>query len=48
MASPAHHARDSREEAAMAAIAFNVVGQKTRIRGTLESRLIAPSENAGG
>jgi hypothetical protein len=46
MASPAHHARDSREEAAMAAIAFNVAEHKNRIRGALESRLIAPGEMA--
>jgi hypothetical protein len=44
MASSAHHARESREEAAMAAIAFNVAEHKTHIRGALESRLIAPSE----
>jgi hypothetical protein len=44
MASSAHHRRWIRQEAAMAAITFNVAEHQTQIRGALESRPIAPSE----
>jgi hypothetical protein len=41
MASSAHHARTIREEAAMAAIAFNTAHQKEQVREQLKNALAA-------